>query len=315
MNEDGREFEESVSIASSTTGHERRGRRPTSSIRKAKRDSLRSEQICVCLYGRMASHDGHIFSESNKHSQRQHRPRHELRHHFKLERRLAVCELRSQAAKHWSLDPSKVTLYDLQGRAVSDSTLTSYLASRFEGRRKLLLIPDGAVIDTHDPTLPEDECYALQQLHEDRMRQVKTIPDDVRENLVPVAIANYASFHGYDPGDVRLEDVMYSSAGIDGWAESDFSELVVQCFLLPERVEDAAMVSCTKLNGTVITTIPVSPKVLAVDFQKALSQCVHIEPWRLRCVLPNGLLLEPVYESVPLLELLEENTETKINAV
>lgn len=142
---------------------------------------------------------------------------------------------------------------------------------------------------------------------EKALELVSMIPVDERENLGPIAIANYAKFHVLNPDDVSLSDVVLSSAGLQGWAEADIQEVVLTLSIV-EFMEGAVVVSCTDMSGKTVATLPVSPDQPLDGFRVAVAEHMHKHWWQLRLVCSDARMLDSGDPSQPLLDLILNET-------
>lgn len=122
-------------------------------------------------------------------------------------------------------------------------------------------------------------------------------------DLFPAAINNYAHFYGKRRSEVNLHKVVFTSAGLRGWASADlgFAEKVLTVHFTAEDINGDTEIACTSPGG-ITTKLTITKDTTVGTVRTSLADRFDILPDLLQLVLPDSRLLMGSEDDTPILQ-------------
>lgn len=122
-------------------------------------------------------------------------------------------------------------------------------------------------------------------------------------DLLPAAINNYAHFYGKRRSEVNLHKVVFTSAGLRGWASADlgYAEKVLTVHFTSEDSDGDTVIACTSPGG-ITSKLTVTRDTTVAMVRTSLADQFSIQSDLLQLVLPDSRLLTGSEADKPILQ-------------
>lgn len=122
-------------------------------------------------------------------------------------------------------------------------------------------------------------------------------------DLLPAAINNYAHFYGKRRSEVNLHKVVFTSAGLRGWASADlgYAEKVLTVHFTSEDSDGDTVIACTSPGG-ITSKLTVTRDTTVAMVRASLADRFSIQSDLLQLVLPDSRLLTGSEADKPILQ-------------